>query len=377
MRIDIERLDLLLNLVSELIIQKTRLEDILQSGKVQSYTETLEYLERITTNLHDAVMKVRMVPVENVFNRFPRMVRDLAKELNKEINLVMSGQETELDRTVIDEIGDPLVHLIRNSADHGIESVEERLVTGKSKEGNIYLSARHDGNNVVIEVKDDGHGINLENVRQSAVKKDICSEEESLKYDRNELIGLLFKPSFSTTDKITDVSGRGVGLDVVKTKIESLGGSIEVETELGKGTKFIVRLPLTLAIIKALLITVSGEKYAIPLSSVNRIIKINHSEIKETYNQKVFLLQEKDVPLVWLKDRLGLEDSGDKKGYETVVVIKKGDKPIGIVVDSYIGQQEIVIKSLGNYLEGIMEIAGATILGDGSVALILDPNGLA
>jgi len=376
-RVDIEKLDLLLNLVSELIIQKTRLDEILNSDRTQSYSETLEYLERITTNLHDAVMKVRMVPVESVFNRFPRLIRDLSRELNKEINLVMSGQDTELDRTVIDEIGEPLIHLLRNSADHGIEPVEERIKSGKDRAGHIYLTARHDGNNVVIEVRDDGRGIDLEKVRKTAVERGIITEEESVNYGKNELIELLFLPSFSTAEKITDVSGRGVGLDAVKAKIESLGGSIEVDTEPGAGSRFTIRLPLTLAIIRALLVRIGNEKYAIPLSSVNRIVKIEHSQVKDTYNQKVFILQDKIIPVIWLNEILELDIPENQTDVLTVVVIQRGERLTGLVVDSYIGQQEVVIKSLGKYLSGIKEIAGATILGDGNVALILDPNRLA
>jgi len=376
-RVDIEKLDLLLNLVSELIIQKTRLDEILNSDRAQSYSETLEYLERITTNLHDAVMKVRMVPVESVFNRFPRLIRDLSRELNKEINLVMSGQDTELDRTVIDEIGEPLIHLLRNSADHGIEPVEERIKSGKDRAGHIYLTARHDGNNVVIEVRDDGRGIDLEKVRKTAVERGIITEEESVNYGKNELIELLFLPSFSTAEKITDVSGRGVGLDAVKAKIESLGGSIEVDTEPGAGSRFTIRLPLTLAIIRALLVRIGNEKYAIPLSSVNRIVKIEHSQVKDTYNQKVFILQDKIIPVIWLNEILELDIPENQTDVLTVVVIQRGERLTGLVVDSYIGQQEVVIKSLGKYLSGIKEIAGATILGDGNVALILDPNRLA
>jgi len=376
-RVDIEKLDLLLNLVSELIIQKTRLDEILNSDRAQSYSETLEYLERITTNLHDAVMKVRMVPVESVFNRFPRLIRDLSRELNKEINLVMSGQDTELDRTVIDEIGEPLIHLLRNSADHGIEPVEERIKSGKDRAGHIYLTARHDGNNVVIEVRDDGRGIDLEKVRKTAVERGIITEEESVNYGKNELIELLFLPSFSTAEKITDVSGRGVGLDAVKAKIESLGGSIEIDTEPGAGSRFTIRLPLTLAIIRALLVRIGNEKYAIPLSSVNRIVKIEHSQVKDTYNQKVFILQDKIIPVIWLNEILELDIPENQTDVLTVVVIQRGERLTGLVVDSYIGQQEVVIKSLGKYLSGIKEIAGATILGDGNVALILDPNRLA
>lgn len=374
-RVDIDRLDTLMNLVSELIIIKTTLEGVV-SEELSNYNETIEYLERITTNLHDAVMKVRMVPVEMVFNRFPRMIRDLAKELNKEIILNMSGEETEVDRTVIDEIGDPLIHLLRNSADHGIEEPAKRKALGKPETGIIILKAYQDGNTVVIEVEDNGAGINIEKVRRKIVEKGFANTEVALNLTENEVIEYLFRPSFSTADKVTDVSGRGVGLDVVKTKIESLGGLIEVETEPNKGSRFIIRLPLTLAIIQALLIVVSEEKYAIPLSSIKEIINIYPNEIKVVQHQEVYMLRNQVIPIVKLAKVLNVPNSENSEGVATIVIVRKGDKLFGVLVDSLIGQQEIVIKSLGKYLSGIRSIAGATILGDGQVALILDVNSL-
>jgi len=376
-RVDIDRLDVLMNLVSELIIIKTRLEGIDIGDRTQAYNETIEYLERITTNLHDAVMKVRMVPVEMVFNRFPRMIRDIARDLNKEIILNMSGEDTELDRTVIDEIGDPLIHLLRNSADHGIESIEKRKEAGKPAAGKIDLRAYQDGNNVVIEVCDDGQGIDIEKVKKIAIEKGLVKKEIANTLSQKDIIDLLFKPSFSTSDKITDLSGRGVGLDVVKTKIEQLGGVVEVETEWGKGSKFIIRLPLTLAIIQALLVVIGEEKYAIPLSSTKEIIKISPDQIMMVQKQEVIMIRDTVIPIVRLNKILDIPTDENNKKQLTAVIVKKGERLSGFLVDSLIGQQEIVIKSLGKLLSGIKFIAGATILGDGNVALILDVNSLA
>lgn len=376
-RVDIDRLDVLMNLVSELIIIKTRLEGIDIGDRTQAYNEAIEYLERITTNLHDAVMKVRMVPVEMVFNRFPRMIRDTARDLNKEIILNMSGEDTELDRTVIDEIGDPLIHLLRNSADHGIESIEKRKAAGKPTAGKIDLRAYQDGNNVVIEVCDDGQGIDLEKVKKKAIEKGLVKKEIANTLSQKDIIDFLFKPSFSTSDKITDLSGRGVGLDVVKTKIEQLGGVVEVETEWGKGSKFIIRLPLTLAIIQALLVVIGEEKYAIPLSSTKEIIKISPDQIMLVQKQEVIMIRDTVIPIVRLNRILDIPTDENNKKQLTVVIVKKGERLSGFLVDSLIGQQEIVIKSLGKLLSGIKFIAGATILGDGNVALILDVNSLA
>ncbi len=376
-RVDIDRLDVLMNLVSELIIIKTRLEGLDIKDGSQDYGESIEYLERITTSLHDAVMKVRMVPVEMVFNRFPRMIRDVSRELGKEIQLNMSGEETELDRTVIDEIGDPLIHLLRNSADHGIESKEKRAQAGKPAVGQINLKAYQDGNNVVIEVDDDGQGIDLEKVKKKAIERGLVKKEMVNTLTQKDIIDFLFKPSFSTSDKISNISGRGVGLDVVKTKIEQLGGVVEVETEAGKGSKFIIRLPLTLAIIQALLVVIGSEKYAIPLNSIKEIIKITPDQIKNVQKQDVILLRNMVIPIVKLGEILEVPDDDKEKKRLTVVIVKKGEKLSGFLVDSLIGQQEIVIKPLGKLLSGIKCIAGATILGDGNVALILDVNSLA
>ncbi|MEE1073657.1 MAG: chemotaxis protein CheA [Cellulosilyticum sp.] len=376
-RVNIDRLDTLMNLVSELIIVKTQLEGLeVGTGEVESnYNDSVEYLERITTSLHDAVMKVRMVPVETVFNRFPRMLRDVSRKLDKEIDLVMSGEETELDRTVIDEIGDPLIHLLRNAADHGLETTEERINLGKPRKGTIKLQAYQDGNSVMIVVEDDGKGINVNKVKNKAIDKGTITKEEAATMTEKEIIELLFKPSFSTAEKISDLSGRGVGLDVVKSKITALGGHVEVETEWGKGSKFIVRLPLTLAIIQALMINVADDKYAIPLSNIQSIEDIYKEDIKLVQNQEVIVVRDEIIPIIRLRSVLGLPEEEDKEMMMGVIV-KKGEKQVGFIVDSLIGQQEIVIKSLGKYLSGIDIIAGATILGNGEVALILDVNSL-
>lgn len=375
-RVDIDRLDNLMNLVSELIIVKTRLEDDEISSDEQSMGEAVEYLERITTSLHDAVTKVRMVPVERVFNRFPRMIRDLSKDLNKEIELHMSGEETEVDRTVIDEIGDPLIHLLRNSIDHGIETPEKRLEKGKSEKGKVNLIAYPDGNTVVIEVSDDGAGINVEKVKQIAISREIITSEQAKELDINRAAELIFEPGFSTADKISDISGRGVGLDVVKTKIEALGGNVEIETETDKGSKFIIRLPLTLAIIQALLVIVGGEKYAIPLNNIKEITSIDTKGIRLVEKKEMILYRGNTLPLVRLSEALMCAEIKELEDEATVVIVKKGEREIGLIVDNLIGQQEIVIKSLGKYLSFVNQIAGATILGNGGVALIIDTNSL-
>ncbi|HKL41048.1 MAG TPA: chemotaxis protein CheA [Clostridia bacterium] len=377
-RVDIGRLDNLMNLVSELIIIKTRLEDegFQQQKNSNEMHETIEYLERITTSLHDAVMKVRMVPVERTFNRFPRMVRDLSKELGKGINLIMSGEDTEVDRTVIDEIGDPLIHLIRNSLDHGIESIEDRVAKGKPEEGTVNLRAYPDGNTVVIEVEDDGKGIDSEKIKDKAVSNGLLTREEADNLSKKEAINLLFRAGFSTVDVVTDLSGRGVGLDVVKSKIESLNGTVEVDSTVGQGSKFTIRLPLTLAIIQALMIELNKEKYAIPLNNIKEISTINSENISMIQDQEVVLYREKTLPLIRLGDVLDVEDYEKKTGEMLVVIIKKGDLEAGVIVDKLVGQQEIVIKSLGKFLKGINVIAGATILGNGGVALIIDSNQL-
>lgn len=379
-RVDIEKLDVLMNLVSELIIAKNGLVSASTSEENdntnQSFNEQIEYLERVTTNLHESVMKVRMMPIESVVQKFPRMIRELSKKLNKKMELYMTGEETELDRTVIDEIGDPLMHLLRNSADHGLESAEVRAERGKDEVGSIFLDAYQDGNNVVIEVRDDGNGIDVEGVKAKAIEKGTITEEQASAMTDKEIVDLLFRPSFSTSEKITDVSGRGVGLDVVKSKIEALGGDVEVKTKFGEGSTFIIRLPLTLAIIQALMVKLGDEKYAISLGSIQTIEDIPVSEIKYVHAKEVIHLRGNVIPLVRLREVLDVPGEPEDDENITVVIVNKGDKLAGLVVDSLIGQLEIVIKSLGKYININKMISGATILGDGSVALIIDANTL-
>ena len=381
-RVDIEKLDVLMNLVSELIIAKNGLvsashvEGDEAAALNQSFTEQIEYLERVTTNLHESVMKVRMMPIESVFSRFPRMIRDLNKKLGKKMELYMSGEDTELDRTVIDEIGDPIMHLLRNSADHGLESAEIRKERGKSEVGSIFLDAFQEGNNVVIEVRDDGNGIDTEKVKAKAVEKGTITQEQADVMTDKEAIDLLFRPSFSTAEKVTDVSGRGVGLDVVKSKIEALGGDVEVKTKYGEGSTFSIRLPLTLAIIQALMVKLGDEKYAISLGSIETIEDIPVSDIKYVHAKEVIHLRGNVIPLIRLRDLLDVPGEPEESENITVVVVRKGDKQAGLVVDSLIGQMEIVIKSLGKYIRINKMISGPTILGDGSVALIIDANTL-
>lgn len=375
-RVDIDKLDELMNLVSELIIAKNGLVSASGAESTQNFHEQIEYLERVTTNLHESVMKVRMVPIESVVNRFPRMIRDLNRKLNKKMELYMTGEETELDRTVIDEIGDPLMHLLRNSADHGLESNEERVRLGKPEVGSIFLDAYQDGNNVIIDVRDDGAGINIEKVRKKALEKGTITEKQAESMTDKDFVDLLFKPSFSTADKITDVSGRGVGLDVVKTKIEALGGSIIAKTVAGEGSTFTIQLPLTLAIIQALMVQVGEEKYAIPLGNINGIEDIPKNEISFVQSKEVINLRGTVIPILRLHEILDIEESGEEAESLIVVVIKKGEQQVGLVIDDLLGQQETVIKSLGKHITYNKLFSGATILGDGEVALILDTNTL-
>mgnify|MGYP002510521728 CR=1 FL=1 len=376
-RVDIEKLDALMNQVSELIIAKNSLVSIgnMEGGESQNQTfhEQIEYLERITTNLHESVMKVRMVPIESVVAKFPRMIRDLSRKLNKNMELYMSGEETELDRTVVDQIGDPLQHLLRNSADHGLEDNETRRSLGKPEVGSIFLKAFQEGNNVIIEVGDDGAGIDVNAVRSKAIERGVITEEQAENMTQKEIINLLFLPSFSMAKKITDISGRGVGLDVVKSNIEALGGDVEVKTAMGEGTTFTVRLPLTLAIIQALMVEVRDEKYAIALGSILTIEDVPVKDIKYVEAQEVINLRGMVIPLIRLDQVLDSEPREEPESL-TVVIVQKGENSAGLVVDNLIGQQEIVIKSLGKYINNNKIISGATILGDGEVALILDVN---
>ena len=381
-RVDIEKLDVLMNLVSELIIAKNSLVSAANASNLNGASENvavnehIEYLESVTTSLHESVMKVRMVPIESAVQKFPRMIRDLEKKLGKKMQLTITGEETELDRTVVDQIGDPLMHLLRNSADHGLEMPDVRAQRGKPETGSIFLNAYQDGNNVIIEVGDDGNGIDVEAVRQKIIERNYASEEMAAQMTEKEVINVLFDPGFSMAKKVTDLSGRGVGLDVVKSNIEQLGGDVEIKTKLGEGSTFIIRLPLTLAIIQALMVIIGGEKYAIALGNIQTIEDIPVSDVSLVENKEVIQLRGSVIPIIRLSEMLDAESTSEGNSNITIVVVKKGDSLAGLVVDELMGQQEIVIKSLGKYINTSKIISGATILGDGEVALILDSNAL-
>lgn len=377
-RVDIDRLDTLMNLFSELLIDRVRLEQLASEIRRSDLSESVEHMSRVSSDLQNIVLKLRMVPVDTVFNRFPRMVRDVAKNLDKKVELVITGADTELDRTVIDEIGDPLVHLLRNSVDHGLEPVAERIAAGKSETGTVHLRAYHSGNHVFIEVEDDGRGINREKVLKTAINKGVVRADQADKMSDQDIYMLLFASGFSTADKISDISGRGVGLDVVKTKIESLGGSVSVESKPGQGSKFIVQLPLTLSIISAMLIRVGKEKYAIPLSSIVETMSVKQQAIRHVHGNVMVDYRNSVIPLIPLAKvfEIPAAEEVSATGETEIVVIRKGDKLAALVVNEFIGQQEIVLKSLGKYLTNVFAISGATILGDGQVALIIDTNAL-
>lgn len=375
-RVNIERLDALMNLFSELVIDRGRLEQLSNEINHSELDETLEHMSRISSDLQDLILNMRMVPIEQVFNRFPRMVRGLAKELNKAVDLQISGMHTELDRTVIDEIGDPLVHLLRNAIDHGIETPEERRNAGKRGEGVIQLNAYHSGNHVFIDIMDDGNGIERNKIMQMAIKNNVISKEQANKMNDAEAYQLLFASGFTTAEEVSDVSGRGVGLDVVRNKIEAMGGVVSVDSEEGKGSKFSIQLPLTLSIISCMLVNVGEGKYAVPLSSIIETAVYNKSDVRSVHGQRVIDYRGRVVPLMSLKNIF--EESSDEEDEEfvSVLIVRKGKKSAALIVDSFIGQQEIVLKSLGNYLVNVFAISGATILGDGQVALIVDCNAL-
>ncbi len=379
-RVDHEKLDHLMNLIGELIINRNRFVQLtreLAEGKkdineiIMNLSETTDVMTRISNDLQDTIMQVRMVPVKTVFSRFPRLVRDLSRKSGKKIELITEGEETELDKTVVEAINDPLVHIIRNSVDHGIEPPEERKAKGKPEVGRIWLRAEHEGNFVVISVEDDGRGIDPEKIKKKALEKGLVSPEDLEKMDEREILDLIFLPGFSTAEKVTDVSGRGVGMDVVKNNIKKLNGNISIHSEVGKGTKIVLYLPLTLAIIEALLVEVGGEIYAIPLDNVNETTKISKSQINEVNKRKATILRGEVIALINLAEILGLPENGQRE-ILPVVIININERKIGLIVDSLLHRQEIVIKSLGEYLGNIPGIGGATIMGDGSVVMILD-----
>lgn len=365
-RVDLERLDKFMNMVSELVIHRTRLEQISESHKLSDLNETLEQIARTTSDLQELVMKIRMLPLDTVFNRFPRMIRDLSVELEKEIEFIIEGSNTELDRTVIDEIGEPLIHLIRNAADHGIEEKEERIAKGKNPSGKIKLTAYQEGTKAVIKVEDDGRGINVDKIREKAERQGINTDGMS----ENDIRNLIFMQGFSTNDKVTDISGRGVGMDVVKTKITALGGTVDIVSEVDRGSSFIIKLPLTLQIIQALLVKVGVETMAISLGYIDRVLDFKEDMLKKTNGKEVIIYRGNVIPFVRVNEKLGLNVEEHSKKY--VVIVNVGEKAVGLLVNGLLGQQEIVIKLLGKSLQRLNEYIGATILGDGLVTLILD-----
>ncbi len=370
-RVSIERLDSLMNLVGELVINKIRLTQLATVHKLDVLEESLASLNRLTNDLQEEIMASRMVPIDQIFNRFPRMVRDLAKKEGKEIELILEGGDIELDRTVLDEVGDPIVHILRNCVDHGIESPQEREKAGKNPKGRIILTARREKNYVAIEAVDDGKGMDPRKFRETAVKKGLMTAEEAAKLTDNEALNLSYMAGFSTAEKVTDVSGRGVGMDVVRTKIESLGGSVKLESKIGEGTKLILKLPLTVAIIRSLMVKVAKDIYAIPITNVIRDLAIKKDMIKTIKGEEVILMRGEVLPIIWLHRLFGINTNGTEE--LIVVVVERGGSNVGLVVDQVVGQQEVIIKKLDNsLLKGIKGFAGATILGDGNVALILD-----
>lgn len=381
-RVDVQKLDNLMNLVGELVIDRTRLDrfaTIFRSRYgsdelVDVLNEISNHLGQLTNDLQEQIMKARMLPIAQVFNRFPRMVRDLAHKLGKEINFIVEGKDTELDRNVIEVIGDPLIHLLRNAVDHGIESPEERVRVGKPRAGTVLLKAFHQENHIVILVKDDGRGMDVERIRKKAVERGLVDAEMAGRLTEREVLSFIFLPGFSTAQEVTDLSGRGVGLDVVKKNIEQINGHIKMSSVLGQGTEFEIKLPLTLAIIRALMVSVGGEVYAFPLANVMETIRISPQEVKRIQNTEVIIVRGKVLPLICLAEYFGGQRISDSRLY--VVIIGVGSRRIGIVVEELLGEQEIVIKSLGEYLGRIPGLAGATILGDGRVALIVDARAL-
>jgi two-component system chemotaxis sensor kinase CheA len=384
-RVDVKRLDDLMNQVGELVLERNRMIQInqdLQQGEPdrldfnEEFGKLTKRMSFVTSELQMQVLKMRMLPVDKVFKKFPRIVRSMARDLGKEVDLQIFGEETELDRSVVDEIGDPLIHLIRNAMDHGLETPDERVAVGKSRVGTLVLAAVHEGNQIIISIKDDGNGIDTDRVGRKAVEKGLVSEEQLAAMSQRELFDLIFLPGFSTKDKASDLSGRGVGMDVVKTNIKKLNGLIEIKSEKGKGSEFILRLPLTLAIIQSLLVDVEGEVYSIPLSSVLESLRVDQRQFHLIGNREILKLRDMVLPLIRLESIFGVERRNEQDNFCYVVVVGTAEKRMGLVVSRLVGQQEVAIKSLGKYLANIPGIAGSTILGDGRVALIIDPVGL-
>ncbi len=384
-RVDVKRLDDLMNQVGELVLERNRMIQLnqdLQGGNSdhvlfgEEFGKLTKRMNFVTSELQMQVLKMRMIPVEKVFKKFPRIVRSLSRDLGKEVDLQIFGEETELDRSVVDEIGDPLIHLIRNAMDHGLETPDERLAVGKPRTGTLVLAAVHEGNSIIISIKDDGRGIDTERVGRKAIEKGLITEEQLATMSQREMFDLIFLPGFSTKDKASDLSGRGVGMDVVKTNIKKLNGLIEIKSEKGLGSEFILRLPLTLAIIQSLLVEVEGEVYSIPLSSVLETLRVDQRQFHLVGGQEVLKLRESVLPLIRLEQVFKVQPNVERDPFCYVVVIGAADKRVGLVVTRLVGQQEVAIKSLGNYLANIPGIAGSTILGDGRVTLIVDPVGM-
>ena len=384
-RVDVKRLDDLMNQVGELVLERNRMIQLnqdLQGGTSdgvafgEEFGKLTKRMNFVTSELQMQVLKMRMIPVEKVFKKFPRIVRSLARDLGKEVDLQIFGEETELDRSVVDEIGDPLIHLIRNAMDHGLETPADRLAAGKSGTGTLVLSAVHEGNSIIISIKDDGRGIDTERVGQKAIGKGLITPEQLSLMSQREMFDLIFLPGFSTKDKASDLSGRGVGMDVVKTNIKKLNGLIEIKSEQGQGSEFILRLPLTLAIIQSLLVDVEGEIYSIPLASVLETLRVDQREFHVIGGQEVLKLRDMVLPLIRLEQVFKVQRATETNDFCYVVVIGAADKRVGLVVTRLVGQQEVAIKSLGNYLANVPGIAGSTILGDGRVTLIIDPVGM-
>ena len=380
-RVNVSRLDSIMNLVGELVIDRTRISQIgtelsqnYDNPNIHALSETVTHIARITSDLQDQIMKTRMMPIENVFNRYPRVVRDLAQKLKKDVTLEINGKDTELDRSVIEAISDPLLHIIRNSLDHGLETPEERKKTDKPKSGTITLDAMHQENYIVIQVTDDGKGIDAEKIKQKAVDSGAITAEAASRMTEKEAVQIIFSSGFSTAAEVSDVSGRGVGMDIVKSNIQKLGGMIDVETEAGRGSTFTLRLPLTLAIIRGLLVEVSKQEYIIPLGNIIETIKLDKSEIKYLNNKEVMLLRDRTTPLFRTASyfRTSLTSNSEDQDFLYVVIVGLGDQRVGLIVDRLIGEQEVVIKNLSKACGDIIGIGGATILGNGSVALIMD-----
>jgi two-component system chemotaxis sensor kinase CheA len=382
-RVNVERLEHMMNLVGELVIDQTRIHQVVRTQSQRFSDESVndlgqisDHLSRIIGELQESVMKARMLPIEQLFNRFPRMIRDLSRDLGKEIDLVIDGKDTELDRTLIEEIADPLIHLIRNAVDHGIEMPEKRQQSGKIVQGTLTIRAAHEDNQVVLYIEDDGAGIDPDKMKKSALAKGVITEEEAEQLSDREAIQLIFRPGFSTAAVVSDVSGRGVGMDIVRSHIEKLNGLIDIETKLGQGTRFKIKLPLTLAIIVGLLVKLNEQTFIIPMSNIAEIVRVTHQDIQTVRGQQVITLRKQVIPVAWMHDYFQIPKVGERKSHIPLVIVGSAEKRLALAVDELIGNQEIVIKSLGSYVGKVESIAGSTILGDGKVALILEISGL-